>query len=129
MEKVFVYGSLMTGLGNHRLLSSSHVKGSVISYGADRLRWPGKMLSLGGFPGLLHADQLTTIVGEVYEVNAEVFQSLDWLEGYPRFYNREIRKTKNGHEAWVYFLNDTESEYYREETEVVSGDWRAYLCG
>ena len=128
MEKVFVYGSLMTGFGNHRLLSSGSAMGSVISYGADRLVWPGQMLSLGAFPGLIRKDQLSLINGEVYEVNEEVFERLDMLEGYPSFYDREVRKTKNGHEAWVYFLNPLDYKYYSEEVVIENGDWRAFAC-
>lgn len=128
MEKVFVYGSLLTGLGNHRLLSRGF-HGSVISYGADRMIWPGEMLSLGAFPGLIKKDQLSTIIGEVYEVDEETFERLDNLEGYPSFYDREQRRTKNGHLVWVYFLNSPERDFYKGEAVVEDGDWRKYLCG
>ena len=97
--RVFVYGSLKNGKGNHRLLANSKYLGRCYIEGKQRL------LSLGGFPGLVKDDSLpmNRIVGEVYQINDETLQALDWLEGHPRFYKREKVATpfKN---AWAYYL-------------------------
>lgn len=46
------------------------------------------MISLGGFPGVAHAG-ITSITGELYEVNSKTLEQLDRLEGHPDFYHRE----------------------------------------
>lgn len=97
--RVFVYGTLKNGHGNHRLLASSKFLGR--SYIEGRY----KMLSMGGFPGLVAAATLPEcrISGEVYQVSEEVFQALDYLEGHPRFYERMKVPTQYKN-AWAYFL-------------------------
>lgn len=115
--RVFVYGSLKNGKGNHRLLSGSKYLGRCYVEGRHRL------LSLGGFPGLVKSDDLEPqkVVGEVYQVNEETLQSLDWLEGHPRFYCREKVPTpfKN---AWAYFLP---AEYLNKGYPDVGMCWHA----
>lgn len=97
--RVFVYGSLKQGRGNHRLLEKSKFLGRCYIEG------PHVMVSLGGYPGLVREESLASrkIVGEVYQINEETLQSLDWLEGHPRYYERKKVETpfKN---AWVYYL-------------------------
>jgi len=115
VHTVFVYGSLKRGFGNHRLLENEGVK--FLGEAETPARF--KMLHLGGFPGVVPGDQ--SIKGEVYEVNDEVFQSLDWLEGFPSFYNRSQIEVQEGTLAWMYHLN-TPAEYY--DCEVIeSGEW------
>jgi gamma-glutamylcyclotransferase (GGCT)/AIG2-like uncharacterized protein YtfP len=101
--RVFVYGTLKKGHGNHRLLAQSKFLGRCVLHGKHRL------VSLGGFPGLVatpndEADR--PVSGEVYQVTEEVLQSLDFLEGHPRFYERQKLSTpyKN---AWAYYLPES----------------------
>lgn len=111
-----VYGSLRAGLGNHRVIENApRLSDGVIS---NQFR----MVGLGGFPGLLKAgNDSTSIVVEVYEVNSvPQANSLDSLEGYPNFYNREIVLLDDGRECWVYFLEDSR---YQSSKPVDSGDW------
>lgn len=121
-ELVAVYGSLRSGLGNHRLLTTAerHEDG-VIAEGKYH------MLSLGGFPGLVQdKDNTSDIVVEVYTVESDARKSsLDSLEGYPSFYNREQVTLKDGRLCWVYFLNDP--SYYYDRPVVDDGDWKRYL--
>ena len=116
MNKVAVYGSLRQGLGNHRLLASSKFLGEDIS----QPEW--KMYSLGGFPGIVKGNSEVTL--EVYEVDKDTFESLDWLEGYPTFYNRRVINTTYG-DAWVYYLNEPDN--YENHGVVETGDWKDYL--
>ena len=98
--RVFVYGTLKQGHGNHRLLANSKFLGRCLVSGKHRL------VSLGGFPGLVATspeEPDRTVSGEVYQVNEETLLSLDFLEGHPRFYERRKLPTpfKN---AWAYYL-------------------------
>ena len=113
--RVFVYGSLKKGHGNHRLLEGAKSLGRCFIEGRYR------MLSLGGFPGLVQSDKLESmkIVGEVYQIGEDQLRSLDFLEGHPKFYERQKVQTpwKN---AWCYFL----PESYLEGYPPVGNIWR-----
>lgn len=116
-HKVFVYGTLKSGHGNHHILEHDR----VIKFGAEIMMYPGHLVDLGAFPALLKTrTELNQINGELYEVPEEVFRRLDMLEGYPNFYNREQRVTKNRHEAWVYFVDNGYDNY----PLVPRNDWR-----
>ena len=110
--KVFVYGTLKQGHGNHRLLAESKCLGTTHTKPAFT------MLHLGGFPGvLLQGD--TSIIGEVYEVDEITMKRIDRLEGYPSFYDRTKLHTEYG-QAWIYFLDP----HYKDRCEVIEeGVW------
>jgi gamma-glutamylcyclotransferase (GGCT)/AIG2-like uncharacterized protein YtfP len=119
MKKVAVYGSLLAGLGNHRLLADSTFLMEA------EVAIPFKMIDLGAFPGLIPAEENQDIKVEIYEVTDEVFDTLDGLEGYPSFYDRTTITPVEGHEnVWIYFLNKAD-RYYKDPIE--SGDWKAHL--
>ena len=109
---VFVYGSLKSGFGNNGFLSNSKLIGAAITLDEDY-----SMISLGGFPGVIYGKK--RIEGEVYQVDEEVFKSLDRLEGNGHFYKRELTETilldnpgggKN-HKAWIYVLVNQKSHF------------------
>lgn len=99
--KVFVYGSLKRGFGNHGLLARSKYLGE------DKTRRNFSMVSMRSFPGVLkfHEDaNHAPILGELYEVDAKTLEMLDRLESNGHFYQREkVRLDKLGL-AWMYFL-------------------------
>lgn len=98
--RVFVYGTLKQGHGNHRLLASSKFLGRCVIKGKHRL------VSLGGFPGLVatpDSEEERSVSGEVYQVNEETLMSLDFLEGHPRFYER-LKLSTPFKNAWAYYL-------------------------
>ena len=111
-QLVAVYGSLREGFGNNRLLGGSK------KISTEVLEGEYTMLDLGAFPGVILEGE-TPITIEVYEVDEPTFQSLDMLEGYPSFYNRDLFKTSVG-EAWMYFLEGREGW---SNSYVPSGDW------
>lgn len=121
---VAVYGSLLTGLGNHGRMVQA--EGKLL--GEDTLAPEYTMISLGGFPGL-YKEGTTPIKVEVYEVSTEGLEGpLDRLEGYNKenptnsMYIREKVPTIYG-DAWIYFYN---SQRRSDRNIVESGDWRAF---
>lgn len=107
MARVFVYGTLKHGHGNHRLLRKCNAK----FLGYDTITQRFKMADMVGFPGLFRPqpvsdkDEPQTFYGEVYAVNQEGLDSLDLLEGHPDFYRREKMWTDGQRRAWVYLIS------------------------
>ena len=112
--KVFVYGSLLSGLINSALLDSSKKLGDFVTPPKF------KMFDLGMFPAIIPGGD-TPIKGEVYEVAGTTLERLDQLEGHPHFYRRTKIATEYG-EAWVYLFQTD----LRDSTRVPDGDWRSY---
>ncbi len=115
MKLIFVYGSLLSNMHNSSILSSSDLLGKCTT---DPLF---DMMDLGSFPALL-LDGSTPILGEVYSVSEAVYERVEWLEGYPSFYNRTPVTTPYG-EAEVYYIPRKENF---SGTLVESGDWKSY---
>jgi len=85
MIKVFTYGTLKKGYGNHfRLLRDSRFVGNAVTRGRYT------MLD-AGFPVLLSNPAGFPVMGEVYEVDRETTMRLDRLESVGRMYDR-LRK-------------------------------------
>lgn len=74
MHKLFVYGTLKKGYGNHGYIGGSKlITQSAVIDGYD-------MYSLGGFPGVVKGKG--TVYGELYEIDDETLGHCDLLEGY-----------------------------------------------
>lgn len=113
--KVFVYGTLKQGQGNHSVLDGApfiEETETVKSY---------DMLHLGGYPGVIEGvtGEGTTIKGEVYEV--EGLDRLDMLEGYPSLYYREEVELANGDTAWMYLYNRMDDAF--DYQTIPNGVW------
>lgn len=115
-NKVFVYGTLKRGEGNHGYLLTSKFLGEC--------RIPGILIDLGAFPAYIESkDPETTVFGQVFEMADEgVGQRLDGLEGYPLFYNRAVKPTPLG-DAWVYFLPGGSEARERNRDIIENGEW------
>lgn len=113
---MFVYGSLLRGLGNHRLLEGSRF------IAADRTRLAFSLRDLGSFPGMV-AGGTTSVIGEVWEVDAATLGRLDRLEGHPGYYVRTPIILASRRRAETYLLPETVTRHLQE---VTSGDWRAH---
>lgn len=124
LTNVFVYGSLLSGLHNHRVIASGRLLGEarIVTRGL-------RMIDLGAFPGLVDDPASTDpVVGEVYEVDRDTLLALDRLEGHPTFYRRRMVELEDGGAAWVYVLAPQSGERAvdRGAEAVPGGDWRAY---
>lgn len=122
MHKVFVYGTLLSGMGNNTILKDSKYLGKATTSSNFR------MLDVGWFPGVIEDPSGIPIHGEVYEVSDTILQRLDRLEGFrpedPEngLYNRTTIDTPFG-EAIIYIYNN---HLGRNKAFVTSGDWRTY---
>lgn len=99
--KVFVYGTLKSGYGNNRLLSSSKFLGTAVV--------KGYKLFNSGFPVATH-DENSSVVGEVWEIDeGRTLSNLDALESYPHFYGRDtvdaMLDSVQGYECQMYVGN------------------------
>jgi gamma-glutamylcyclotransferase (GGCT)/AIG2-like uncharacterized protein YtfP len=116
--RLFVYGTLQSGEGNHRLLRTSRL------LGVRRTDARYTLVSLGAFPALLEGGA-TSVVGELYEVDGDTLAAVDRLEGHPHLYRRERVQLLGGERAEGYLLAGGR----RERTPVIRhGDWRRYRC-
>lgn len=123
---VFVYGSLMRGYSNHRLLE----RGRASYLGRATTRASYTLVDLVSFPGMLEGGH-TRVRGEVYQIDSATLAHLDRLEGHPRFYQRKrvalgpftrrLRTALTGSGIWTYVLP---AEEYGQRPEIPSGDWR-----
>lgn len=116
-----VYGTLRNGFGNHHILNNTFCE----FLGLFITKPEFKMVSLGGFPGVIidaPKEQLNqSIITEIYQVNhTAIEERLDRLEGYPEFYQKTKIKTPWG-EAYMYILSEKK---YGKFPIVTSGDWK-----
>jgi gamma-glutamylcyclotransferase (GGCT)/AIG2-like uncharacterized protein YtfP len=113
--RVFVYGTLLAGEDNHRLLATATLVGEARTKPAFELR------DLGHFPGLVKGGTCS-ITGEVYEVDAPTLARLDALEGHPRFYRRTRIALDDGAKVETYLLAP---EQVAGCSVIASGNWRS----
>lgn len=122
-HKVFVYGSLMNGGGNHPRLASADFLGKFKTKGIFQ------MISLGAFPAVWQGvgkHSLLPIRGELYEVGERTLNSLDSLESNGRFYQRELIDLEGFDEkAWMYILMN-QNEAYVKDRPIAPRDENAY---
>lgn len=123
--RVFVYGTLLSGLYNHYLLEGAEFVGNAVS--CER----GLMYSAGDFPILSFASRADLIVGEIWQLpegekGEEMLENLDALEGYPGWYDRTLKDFRiNGEriKALVYHQDS-----HMAMGIVQDGDWKAHLA-
>ena len=116
---VFVYGSLRKGMGNHSVLNP---RGSML---VDEYTTPPEyhLADLGYYPAVLKGGG-TAIKGELYAVSQEVWEAVEYLEGYPSFYDRVELTTPHGVAIMYYLPHDL---CRPEDNDLVeSGDWVEY---
>ena len=126
MNKIFVYGTLKKHQPNFAIIKSG------VFCGVGRLPKSNnfRMVSMGSFPALIQAGNNTPqeINGEIWDVDDESFKNVDYLEGYPSFYEREqftiLDSADREHTCWAYFIPDELST--KELTSVDNGTWYGY---
>lgn len=83
---IFVYGTLMRGYGNHRLLDESN---GNCDYIGKAITCEKYAMFASGVPFVNPLISKTIIHGEVYRVNSyDVLEAVDRLEGHPDWYVR-----------------------------------------
>jgi len=103
-NKVFVYGTLKRGFGNHHFLMGSRFIGT--GHTVEKFA----MHTEGGIPFVVENEPVSYIYGELYSVDNSVLDNLDRLEGHPTWYRRqEIEIHLDGGtnptvKAWMYFI-------------------------
>ena len=111
--RVFVYGTLRRGEANHHLLGA-HPCLAVL-----RTEPCFELVSLGSYPALVTGGT-TSVVGEVYEVDAGTLCALDELEGHPYYYQRRLIALDDGSEAVAYVFSPKRAG---ERERIPGGDW------
>jgi len=119
---VFVYGTLKSNKYNNSLLENSEFLGNGIT--KDPF-----LLVHDSLPYLIKKNDheySTTIKGEIYEVDDEIFKKIDKLEGHPYFYKRgcvivKNEKTNEYIYSWCYFVNDI--TYVSLNDIIKNGEW------
>jgi gamma-glutamylcyclotransferase (GGCT)/AIG2-like uncharacterized protein YtfP len=113
--RVFVYGTLLQGEGNHDILAGARFLGPARTP-------PGYALhDLGAFPGLVAGGE-HAVEGEVYIVGPDTLARLDQLEGHPRFYRRAPIALEDGSAVETYLLPP---DRVVGRPVITSGRWRA----
>lgn len=115
-QRVFVYGTLLVGQVNHRLLADARL------LGAWRTPPCFTLYDLGAYPGVARGGA-TAIAGEVFAVDRACLGRLDRLEEHPRLYRRESIPTPYGR-AWIYLYRGRRAD----RRAIAGGDWRAYAA-
>ena len=109
---VFVYGSLKNGFENHFWLEENEAKFICNAITSDN---SFDLVSIkDSYPSVIKGNN--KIFGEIYEIDEYCLKSLDYLEGYPTYYNRQLYSfdTKNNGKikALMYIMNgDSINEY------------------
>lgn len=114
---VFVYGTLKKGFSNY----PHYLEGKSALLGRHTTEAVYQFRNLGSFPGV-ELSGSTAVKGEVYQVGDGVMNMLDWLENYPKMYNRKEIDTEWG-SAWMYYLNPNSNWTGRGEF-IEDGIWR-----
>jgi gamma-glutamylaminecyclotransferase len=81
MAYLFVYGTLKRGGSRHSLLKGCPFLGHALAKGFA-------LYDLGAYPGMVPGDGV--VRGEVYEIPEKLLRELDWVEGAPFLFRREL---------------------------------------
>lgn len=129
MEKIFVYGSLMSGFWNYDKVLKNRVR--KVEKGVVR----GELYHLpAGYPAIV--DGKARVTGEVMTISQDkLIKSLDLLEGYmgegeDNLYERKkktvILEDGRKEECWVYLYVDQKTA--RKEGKCIPhGSWRSFM--
>lgn len=119
-HSIFVYGSLRRGCYNNPFLNDA-VFISLTKLSRFRLY---KLCA--SYPTAVQTNESNdTIVVETYEINDEILETLDRLEGHPdsKVFHRIPAISESGVTGWIYCCTPEEVPYIRKSTHIESGDW------
>jgi len=117
LHRIFVYGTLMKGEGNHRLIESQECEGEGFIHGFN-------LYNLGFYPGIRPSRHPEHIVhGEVYLVDDRTLEQVNRLEGEGSLYILQyVDVTMNDKvvTAGVYVYN----HICKKSNRIHSGHWK-----
>jgi gamma-glutamylcyclotransferase (GGCT)/AIG2-like uncharacterized protein YtfP len=131
-DRLFAYGTLMTGFSRHPLL------GAALLEGLARIR--GSLHHFGEYPGVI-LDDRGWVAGELYRVadlpaRLAALDREEWFDPADEAASLYVRRRVPAHaadgevrEAWVYAYNERFGPAAGRGPRVDSGDWRAHLAG
>jgi len=112
---LFVYGTLKRDGSRHWIIEDFPFLGRAKAKGFA-------LYDLGPYPAMVPG--VGVVYGEVYEVSEEALQALDWVEGVPVLYRRELIEVvfEDGFslKAWAYVYNGSVKGFPRIE----DGEWK-----
>lgn len=111
---MFVYGTLLAGERNHRLLATARLLGPA------RTRPAFSLYDFGPYPALARGGR-HAVLGEVYELDATTLAALDRLEEHPDVYQRRRIVLADGRSTWTYLMP---SHLLGDATVIPSASWR-----
>jgi gamma-glutamylcyclotransferase (GGCT)/AIG2-like uncharacterized protein YtfP len=111
---LFVYGTLRRGEPNHAQLARARFCGIA------RTEPRYDLVDLGGYPALIEPGE-TSVIGELYEVDAVQLEQLDVFEEVPFLYERKAVALV-GEPALAYVMP---RERVADAPRIASGDWCA----
>jgi gamma-glutamylcyclotransferase (GGCT)/AIG2-like uncharacterized protein YtfP len=131
-DRLFTYGTLMTGFSRRPLLGEARLEGPA------RIR--GSLYHFGEYPGLV-LDGRGWVAGELYQVpdlpaRLPILDREEWCDPAAETRSLYLRRAVPVHadggevrEAWVYAYNERFGAAAGRGPRVESGDWRAHLTG
>ena len=118
--RLFVYGTLLSGLPNHGWLRGAPLLGAATTADAWRL------VDMGGYPALVDAAGATPVAGELYAGDDALLAHLDVLEDVPDLYRRASIRLNDGMEAVAYVLVAGRAPAHAPVID--HGDYRRWLA-
>jgi gamma-glutamylcyclotransferase (GGCT)/AIG2-like uncharacterized protein YtfP len=131
-DRLFTYGTLMTGFSRRPLL------GAALLEGLGQIR--GSLYHFGEYPGVV-LDGRGWVAGELYRVpdlpaRLRVLDREEWCDPADETRSLYVRRTVPVHgvggevrEAWMYAYNERFGAAVGRGPRIESGDWRAHLAG
>jgi len=131
-DRLFAYGTLMTGFSRRPLL------GLALPEGRARIR--GSLYHFGGYPGVV-LDDRGWVAGELYRVadltaRLPELDQAEWCDPADEARSLYVRRAVAVHvaagevrDAWVYEYNERFGPARGRGPLIESGDWRAHLAG
>jgi gamma-glutamylcyclotransferase (GGCT)/AIG2-like uncharacterized protein YtfP len=118
-HRVFIYGTLRREGARsikEQFPSVKFIGGATID---------GSLYDLGEYPGISIGDPESTVVGEVYEVDAEILKELDEFEAADGYRRMQMEARIHGRNVmcWIYSGDAFELS---NQTRITSGDWTEY---
>lgn len=101
-QRLFVYGTLKNGFPFHE----GYLGNGKSRFVSRAMASPDYSLYVGAQPHLIREKTTAPAKGELYEIDTPALEAIDYLEGHPVVYKREIIEicTEEGEKllAWAY---------------------------